>query len=162
MSLVKWLIIGLLLLPIVEIAALLLVAATIGWLWVLAAVVAAAVTGAAMPRRSGLSNLGRLRAAAEADGIKAINLDSPGLAAIAAGILLIIPGFITDLAAAALLIPPVRRWALHVFRRRQLVRKPPPTGSKTIDLGPDDWRQVSERPMSDTPIEDRRDRKLRR
>jgi UPF0716 protein FxsA len=115
-----------------------------------------------MLRRSGLSNLGRLRAAAEADGIKAINLDSPGLAAIAAGILLIIPGFITDLAAAALLIPPVRRWALHVFRRRQLVRKPPPTGSKTIDLGPDDWRQVSERPMSDTPIEDRRDRKLRR
>jgi hypothetical protein len=40
--------------------------------------------------------------------------------------------------------------------------KPPPTGSKTIDLGPDDWRQVSETPMADTPLEDRRDRKLRR
>jgi UPF0716 protein FxsA len=162
MFLVKWLFIGLLLLPIVEIAALLLVAAAVGWLWVLVLVSAAALTGVAMLRRSGLSNLGHLRAAVETDGIKAINLESPGLAAIAAGILLIIPGFITDLAAAALLIPPLRRWAAHAFRRMRYAGKPPPTGSKTIDLGPDDWRQVSETPMADTPLEDRRDRKLRR
>ena len=162
MSLVKWLFIGLILLPIVEIGVLLLVAALIGWIWVLALVIMAALTGAYLLRRSGLDNLGRLRATVEADGIKAINLDSPGLAAIVGGILLIIPGFITDLLAVALIVGPVRRWAVNAIGRMRRARRKPAESSKTIDLGPDEWRQVSETPIADTPIEDRRDQKASR
>jgi UPF0716 protein FxsA len=157
MSFAKWVVVGLLILPIAEIVVILLVAALIGWLWVLFIVLASSLVGALVVRRSGVENLRRFRSAVEAEGIRGINLETPGLAAIVGGILLILPGFITDILGAALFVGPVRRWAAATFgwtigRRRQ---RRADTG--IIDLGPDDWRQLSE-----TPIEDQRDPSGRR
>jgi UPF0716 protein FxsA len=41
-----------------------------------------------------------------------------GLALLAAGVLLVIPGFLTDVAAFALLIPPLRRGVIRLYLRR--------------------------------------------
>jgi UPF0716 protein FxsA len=41
-----------------------------------------------------------------------------GLALLAAGVLLVIPGFLTDVAAFALLVPPLRRGIIRLYLRR--------------------------------------------
>jgi UPF0716 family protein affecting phage T7 exclusion len=58
------------------------------------------------------------------------------------GILLLLPGFITDLAGASLLIGPVRR-ALGVAISRAIGRRRARTGARpVIDLTADEWRPV--------------------
>jgi UPF0716 protein FxsA len=142
MSLVKWGFIGLLVLPVVELGALLLVATLIGWLAALALFVSTSLLGLVLLRRSGRADLDRLRKAFAAQGLRALSLDTPGFAAMLGGILLVFPGFITDLVGAALLVPVIRRWAL---RRQGEKDKGPPTRSQVIDLAPDEWRQLPDR-----------------
>jgi len=111
MSLVKWTLIGLLVLPAAELFAFFLVAALIGWLWAAGLFIATSILGALLLRRFGRADLDRLRTAFARDGIRALHLETPGMATMLGGILLIFPGFITDLLGAALLLPTVRRWA---------------------------------------------------
>jgi UPF0716 protein FxsA len=61
------------------------------------------------------------------------------------GLLLFLPGFLTDLAGAALLIRPVRRWCGQTFRR--WVRRRHPGDPSTIDLAPGEWRHVPDREL---------------
>src|SRR5262245_56448669 len=110
MLLVKWVFIGLLALPVAEGLTLLVVAAPIGWFWASALFMGTSVVGVLLLRRSGRNDLDRFRAAFAQDGIRAVHLESPGVAAMLGGILLVFPGFITDLLGVALLVPPVRRW----------------------------------------------------
>jgi UPF0716 protein FxsA len=59
-----------------------------------------------------------------------------------AGILLLLPGFITDLAGASLLIGPVRR-RVGAAIGRAIGRRRPRTGARSvIDLTADEWRPV--------------------
>ena len=115
MSLVKWTLIGLLVLPAAELVAFFLVAALIGWLWAAGLFIATSIAGALLLRRFGRADLDRLRTAFARDGIRALHLETPGMATMLGGILLIFPGFITDLLGAALLLPAVRRWAAAKF-----------------------------------------------
>src|SRR5262249_44626238 len=110
MSLVKWGFILLIGLPAAEVAAFLLVAALIGWLAAAILLVAPSLVGVMLRRRSG-GELARFRAAFARDGLRALHLESPGAAALLGGILLLFPGFITDILGAGLLVPPLRRWA---------------------------------------------------
>ena len=143
MFLVKWVLIGAILLPLAEVAAFIAVAMTIGWFPALVLFVATSAAGILVLKRAGRGDLDRLRAAVGAGGLRSIHLDTPGLGPILAGILLVLPGFITDLAGAVLLIPPVRRWAGatigRALRRRRTTRDP-----SVIDLAPDEWHQISE------------------
>jgi|SRR3954452_7236190 UPF0716 protein FxsA len=88
--------------PIIEIVSIVLVAQLIGW-WTLAALLAAALLGAYVLRRTGRDWLRRISAK-----------EQPGRATgdsamlFAAGILLIIPGFASDVIALLLLLPFVR------------------------------------------------------
>src|SRR5687768_7828912 len=109
MSLVKWGFIGLILLPIAEFAAFVVVALLIGWFWTACLFLATTAIGLLILRRSGRRDIERFREAFAADGIYAIHLDSPGLGPMLGGILLVFPGFITDLLGALLLIPAIRR-----------------------------------------------------
>jgi UPF0716 protein FxsA len=60
------------------------------------------------------------------------------------GILLLLPGFITDLAGACLLLGPVRRW-LGATIGRAIERRRPRTGARpVIDLRADEWRPVAD------------------
>ena len=70
MSLLKWTIIGLLVLPAAELLAFLLVAALIGWLWAAALFVATSVAGVLLLRQSGRADMHRVRNAFARDGIQ--------------------------------------------------------------------------------------------
>src|SRR5262249_36851504 len=100
MSLVKWGFIGLLLLPLGELVAFVVVAALIGWLPAAALFIATSVIGIWLLKRSGRGDFDRLRAAVARDGIRGLHLDTPGAASMLGGILLVFPGFITDLIGA--------------------------------------------------------------
>jgi|SRR5712691_4019648 len=157
MSLVKWIFVGLLLLPAAEIVMFMLMAMQIGWLWTIALFFATSVVGVCLLRRTGRDNLARFAAALRQDGVRAIHLESPGFAAMAGGILLVFPGFITDVIGALLFLPPLRRWASagigRAIRKRRRGRADP----SVIELKPEEWHQVST-----TAIEDAQSPKRRR
>ena len=145
MSLVKWTLIGLLVLPAAELFAFFLVAALIGWLWAAGLFIATSIVGALLLRRFGRADLDRLRTAFARDGIRALHLETPGMATMLAGILLIFPGFITDLLGAALLLPTVRRWAAAKLATFARSSRRTPRDDRVIELEPGEWHQIPER-----------------
>ena len=144
MSLVKWTFIGLLVLPAAEVVTFLLVAVLIGWFWAAGLFVATSVAGVFLLRRSGRNDLDRFRAAFARDGIRAVHLESPGVAAMLGGILLVFPGFITDLLGAALLVPPLRRWLRGKLAQARRDRRRRGRDDHIIDLAPSEWQQISD------------------
>jgi UPF0716 protein FxsA len=144
MSLVKWTIIGLLVLPAAELLAFLLVAALIGWLWTAALFVATSVVGVLLLRQSGRADLDRLRNAFARDGIRAIRLETPGVGPVLGGILLLFPGFITDVLGAALYVPALRRWAAAKLATHSRRAAPRGRDDRVIDLEPGEWRRIPE------------------
>jgi UPF0716 protein FxsA len=154
MSLVKWGFIGLVLLPPAELAVFVLVAVLIGWLPAAALFVATSVAGALLLRRCGRDNLDRLRAAFARDGLRAIRIETPGAAALLGGILLIFPGFITDLAGAALFVPRLRRWAAAKLAAARRERRRQSGGPPVIDLEPGEWRQIPDQRRPRKPAQD--------
>src|SRR5260221_6133279 len=139
MSLVKWTLIGLLVLPAAELFAFFLMAALIGWFW------AAGLFIATLLRRFGRADLGGLRTAFARDGIRALHLETPGMATMLGGILLIFPGFITDLLGAALLLPAVRRWAAAKLATFARSSRRTPRDDRVIELKPGEWHQIPDR-----------------
>ena len=150
MPLVKWAFVGLLILPAAEIAALIVVAAIVGWPLTLVLLVATSALGMFLLRKSGRNGLDRLRQALSAEGMRGMHLETPGLASVLGAILLVIPGFVTDLIGATLFVPACRRWASAACakaarkRRHQARDKSAPS---VIDLKPDEWHQVSDRSL---------------
>jgi len=140
---VKWVIIGILLLPVAEIAAFLLMAAMIGMLWTLVLMLATTVAGALVLRRAGRGRLARFRVAVADTDITGIEANTGGFLTVLAGLLLFLPGFITDLIGAALLIGPVRRRCAMTFRR--FVHNRDRGKSSVIDLAPGEWQQLPDR-----------------
>lgn len=100
------------LLPLAEIAGFILVGDALGLWPTLGLVVLAALAGGALLRLQGLATMRRAREALARDELPAEQLFADACV-MAAGLLLILPGFVTDLAALPLLLPPVR----HALRR---------------------------------------------
>jgi len=145
MSLVKWTLIGLLVLPAAELLAFLLMAALIGWFWAAGLFIATSIVGVLLLRRLGRADLDRLRTAFARDGVRALHLETPGMATMLGGILLIFPGFITDLLGAALLLPAVRRWAAAKFATFARSSRRTPRDDGVIELEPSEWHQIPDR-----------------
>lgn len=145
MSLVKWTLIGLLVLPAAELFAFFLMAALIGWFWTAGLFIATSIVGALLLRRFGRADLDRLRTAFARDGIRALHLETPGMATMLGGILLIFPGFITDLLGAALLLPAVRRWAAAKLATFARGSRRTPRDDRVIELEPGEWHQIPDR-----------------
>jgi UPF0716 protein FxsA len=143
MSLVKWLFIGLFALPAAELLAFVIVASLIGWLRAAALFVGTSVVGVLVLRKSGRADLARFRAAFAQQGVRAVHLETPGVATMLGGNLLTFPGFITDAVGDTLFVPVVSRWAagklatLARGRGRHTRRD-----DRVIDLEPDEWRQI--------------------
>jgi len=137
---VKWIILAILLLPLAEIAAFGAVAWQIGLAGALLLIMATSLTGAAILRRAGREGITRFRAAARGGGIAEVEIAGRQVATVLAGFLLFLPGFLTDIAGLALLIPPLRRRLVTLLWRQAGagVR----TDSSVVDLKPDEWRQV--------------------
>lgn len=97
-----------LLLPILEIVGFIQVGDWIGAGPTIGLLALSAVVGVLLVRHQGLASLTRAQAAA-ARGEAPIGTVLDGFCAVLAGILLIIPGFLTDILGIALLIGPLRR-----------------------------------------------------
>jgi UPF0716 protein FxsA len=152
MSLVKWAFIGLLVLPAAEIVGFLLVAAWIGWLWAGILFIATSVIGVMALKRSGRRDLAHLADALRIEGISALHIDSPGVATMLGAILLIIPGFITDVLGGALFVPVLRRWMAAALARAANRRDKHRDHKRhrgaqpnVIDLEPGEWHQIVDR-----------------
>jgi hypothetical protein len=89
MSLVKWGFIGLLTLPAAEFVVFVLVAMAIGFWRALALFLATSLIGVLVLKRAGRTERDRFRAALASRGAAAIELESPSLAAMIGGILLV-------------------------------------------------------------------------
>jgi UPF0716 protein FxsA len=91
--------------PLAEIAIFILIGRAIGVVATLALIVASSALGMTLLRDAGLATALRLERGREAPA----KILAEGGTRMMAGLLLLIPGFLTDLAAAAVLIPSVRR-----------------------------------------------------
>lgn len=142
----KWIISAILLLPLAEIVAFVVVAAIIGLGWAVLLMVATTLAGVAVLRRAGRGRIARFRVAVADTDVAGIEANTGGFLTVLAGLLLFLPGFLTDLIGAALLLGPVRRWCGRTFRR--WVRRRNSSDRSTIDLAPGEWRQVADRDRS--------------
>jgi len=151
MSLLKWAIFGLLMLPMAEIATFVAVALQIGFLAALALTVLTSLAGMAVIRRAGRSEIARMRSALGDGTITRVELDGPGFLTVLGGFLLLLPGFLTDMAGALLLLPVTRRW-IHATLRRAVARAERASGRpEVVDLEPDQWRRVPEERIDHRP-----------
>src|SRR4051794_41681244 len=109
MNVAIWLLTALLALPLAEIVVFVLVATAIGFGWAALAIVAGSMTGALMLRHGGGSHVARMRVVLGPERLSALETDSAGTMYVLAAILLLIPGFITDVIGVLLLVKPLRR-----------------------------------------------------
>jgi len=144
MRLAKWLLFALLLLPIGEIAAFVLVTAAIGVIPALALLVAGSVAGAIVLRHAGSGRLRGLKAAAGKGDISDIRANSGSLLTVLGGILLLLPGFLTAIPGILLLLPPVQRWIGRALGRAIARRTQPQGRPAVVDLERGEWQQVPE------------------
>lgn len=107
-------------LPVAELAVLIEVSQAVGVLDAVALLLVTSLVGVWLTRRTGRDALTRIRRA-QAAGKQPSREMTDGAVGLAAGVLLIVPGFITDTLGVALLIPPIRAGVrsliLHRLRR---------------------------------------------
>ena len=155
MRLGRWILLSVLLLPVAEVALFVVVAAAIGTLWALAGLLAAALAGVLLLRQAGRKQLASLGGALGSGGLTAIAVSGSGALVLIAGILLIIPGFITDILALLLLLPAARvRMAGAARNSLAAAARERRKADGIVELDRGEWRQVPE-----DRIEQRRDDK---
>jgi UPF0716 protein FxsA len=141
----RWVLVGLAILPIAELAVFLAVASVIGMLVALALMLLTSLAGMALIRGAGGVARTRFRAATAAD---TLELAAPGAFTVFAGILLLAPGFLTDLAGILLLVPGLQRWIVARLRGLGATRRKEDT---VFDLDRDQWRRVPDEPGETDP-----------
>ena len=113
-SMRRFVMLAFLVLPLLEIVVLIQVGQAIGVWSTLGLLVLAAVAGTMVIRQQGVSMVGRMFDAMS-EGRLAVGSIVDTYARIAAGCLLIVPGFITDALGLALLVPPLRGLMLRAM-----------------------------------------------
>jgi UPF0716 protein FxsA len=149
MSLVKWAIFGLLMLPFVEIAVFVAVALKLGVLAALALTILTSLAGMAIVRNAGHSEIARVRTAFGDRTIRRVELNGTGFLTVLGGFLLVIPGFVTDVLGALLLFPPTQHLLRAALRRAAAGPAAPGAPPGVVDLSPDQWERVPEAKISD-------------
>ncbi|PKA39263.1 FxsA family protein [Rhizobium sullae] len=151
-----------LLLPLAEIAGFVIVGRAIGLLATLGLVVLSFAIGMALLRRQGIGILQRMSAEGRTGVMPGRDLLRPAMLVIAS-LLLMVPGFISDVIAILLFIPAIRDLAWNYIRKRFVIvgtkkgfaasqssesgnRSKP--DSKVVDLDEDDYRRE---PNKDSP-----------
>jgi UPF0716 protein FxsA len=149
-------------LPLLEIAGFVVVGGALGVLPTLALVIATSIAGSLLLRIQGFGTLSRIRRMLETGGDPGREV-AHGVMIMAAGILLIIPGFVTDLLGVLLFLPPVRDLAWRAFSRTATVSRAqrrtrgfdpgaasPGEAARTIDLHEGDYSASPETPWRRT------------
>jgi len=114
----KWALLTILGLPFLELAVFIVVTAIVGFGWALSLALIGSAAGFLILRYATGGHIARIRVALNQGRFTSLQPDGSGGLIIAAGILLPIPGFITDIVALCLLVPPFR----HVIVWRSAVR----------------------------------------
>jgi UPF0716 protein FxsA len=104
-------------LPLLEIAAFVLVGSKIGVLWTIALVILSSCAGSILLRIQGFGAMRRIRAELEAGRDPGREV-AHGFMILAAGVLLLLPGFVTDIIGLLLFLPRVRDLAWRLIRGR--------------------------------------------
>lgn len=149
----RFILFGLIALPLMEIAMFIAVGRAIGLLPTLALVILAAVVGGILLRQQGLGAISRMRNSVNQGAIPGRAMFDAMLIGVAA-VFLVIPGFLGDIVALVLLIPAVRGVIFAQLAKNMTVvqtstsyrRTDDPTDyravlQRTIDLDKDDWRK---------------------
>jgi UPF0716 family protein affecting phage T7 exclusion len=147
MNVAKWVILAVLTLPILELAAFIAVAATIGFGWALSLILVGSLCGALLLRHAGRGRTARIRIAMGQGSFAAQQTDAGAGLTLLAGILLLIPGFMTDIVALLLLVATLRR---------AFADAPPQHENGVVDLGPEQWHQVPGPSLPDHRKDERR------
>jgi UPF0716 protein FxsA len=126
--------------PILEIVVFIIVGGAIGVLKTVLLILAAVVLGAVLIRSSGLSLLSRLRADMSGGRAPEKALVSSAMTAIA-GVLLIVPGFISDVVGLLLLLPPLQHMAAARMAAGVMIvgEARPRRPADVVDLDPEDF-----------------------
>ncbi len=143
----------LLIIPLAEIGMFIVVGSRIGVGWTLALVVLTAVIGSVLLRLQGFGLLSKIQAETAAGRVPGRELVH-GVMILAAGILLLTPGFITDAMGFLLFIPPVRD-AVWAFLRKRMrfetvmtrgtTRSGPAEDANVVDLDDSEYRREPDR-----------------
>jgi UPF0716 protein FxsA len=135
-------------LPLLEIAGFVIVGKQIGALATVVLVLASTVAGSMLLRHQGFGVMAKVRAEMDAGRDPSRQL-AHGAMIVLAAVLLIVPGFITDILALLLLLPPVRDFAWRHLKSRVVVAGNFGMGGfgsrergKTIDLDDDDYSRT--------------------
>lgn len=145
-------------LPLLEIAGFVIVGRQIGALATVGLVLASAIVGSLLLRHQGFSVMARVRAEVEAGHDPSRHL-AHGAMIVVAAVLLIVPGFLSDIVGLLLFLPPVRDLAWRLLKSRIGVVSGFGLGSargdgarrqpeRTIDLDSDEF---SRKPDPDSP-----------
>jgi UPF0716 protein FxsA len=139
-----------LLVPLIEIAFFVLIGQAIGLWPTLFGVLVTAVVGSMVLRVQGLSLLNEIRSTMGRGQLPGRAIADAMMVG-AAGLMLLLPGYFSDLLGMLLLVPAVRNVIYGFLKSRMVVV--PATGTAgwrpgqrlgddgTVDLDPDDWRQ---------------------
>jgi UPF0716 protein FxsA len=134
-----------------EIAVFILVGESIGVLATLALTLFGMIAGALLVRNQGIATLMRVRAETAAGRLPARPL-AEGAVLVVAGLLIMLPGFITDLVGLALFVPAVREALWRAIRRRiafgTATAEMPQKGGVVVELDRGDY---ASRPGPDSP-----------
>jgi UPF0716 protein FxsA len=147
MNVAKWVILAVLALPILELTAFIAVVAAIGFGWALSLILAGSLCGALILRHAGSGHVARIRVAMDNGSFAALQTDTGGGLMLLAGILLLIPGFITDIVALVLLVGSLRRVFVGAVPRQE---------DGVVDLTPEQWHQVPDPSLPDHRKDERR------
>ena len=145
MNVAKWLLLAFLALPLAELAVFIAVASSIGFAWALILLLGTSLAGGLVLRHAGGSHIARVRVALNQGSFTALQADSSGGLILLAGILLLIPGFITDTVGLMLLFT-------SLFRRGF----PPPQPNGVVDLEPEQWRHVPDPMLPNRPEDEQK------
>jgi len=145
MIVAKWLLFSVLALPVAELAAFILVAFLIGFGWAVILQLAISFIGMAVLRFGGGTHISRVRVAMSAGNFNSLQADGAGFFTLLAGILLLVPGFITDAIGVLLLIRPLRRLIGAALGRATTGKR----NDGVVDLEREEWRQVPEERLTD-------------
>ena len=143
MNVAKWLVLGLLALPLAELAVFIAVAAAWGFVTALALLIGLSLAGGVILRRAGGNHVQRVRVAMR-DGFggqdfAALSADGVGGLTLLGGLLLAIPGLITS--AVGLLVLLVSMWRSLTGPTRS---RGPAAPDGVVDLEPEQWRRVDD------------------
>lgn len=162
----------LLIVPIVEIVAFILIGGQIGIGLTLLMILVTAIIGAALLRFQGMQVLTRIRQDIDASRVPARAL-ADGALLVVAGILLLTPGFVTDTIGFLLFVPTVRSGIWSFIASRVTVMtpagplradmsaepgakmRPGPDDGTVIDLDEDDYRRTDPGSDTDSPWRNR-------